>query len=213
MAAFASAFESFILGLVALALVMSAPFLARRSRRLRTKIIDDVPAFLARLKERRLPLLLYLRTFEIDAEKDHWNPNQGQVASSEEFLLGSLRPFGATVAVGRPGETMPPGGAYRLYIADTDWKAVVTRLMEAADAVVFRCGETPGLFWELNQLKEMEILDRTLFLTGCIEESNAVYRWLREVGGLPGTDEEEQVEETLAMMREFAEFSARYTFV
>lgn len=133
--AFAKAKNSFLLGIAALGLIVGAPFLAGLSRRLRTKIILDLPGFLHLLERRNIPLVLHLREFHSDLEKDFWDVEGGVVSSWEESLLADLRAYGAVLAVGIPGETLPHGGAYRLYL-DVEWKTTVEKLMDLASVIL-----------------------------------------------------------------------------
>lgn len=201
---YAKANNSFMLGVAALGLIVGAPFLARLARRLRTKIVLDLPGFLHLLERRSIPLVLHLREFDSDVEEDSWEVESGVVSSWEESLLADLRAYGAVLAVGIPGEALPHGGAYRLYL-DDEWKFTVERLMELARVIVFRCGNTPGLTWELEQLTQKDRLVRTVFATSAtIDGIQAVYAKLRSLG-LPGTDLETKAEASLAKITEVAE--------
>ena len=55
------------------------------------------------------------------------------------------------VAIGKPGERLPELGAARIYVPDDQWREVVTTWMSEAALVVFRAGETEGLWWEVEQ--------------------------------------------------------------
>lgn len=58
--------------------------------------------------------------------------------------------MGKVVAIGRPGEKLPPIGVRRLYVADSTWQEVVIDLMRRARAVVIRPGPGEALLWEMN---------------------------------------------------------------
>jgi hypothetical protein len=68
------------------------------------------------------------------------------------------------VAIGRPGEPLPPWGAYRLYVPAEDWKAQITMLISIASVIIVRCGESDALRWEIDQLQQSKKLERTLLL-------------------------------------------------
>ena len=70
----------------------------------------------------------------------------------ERALERALRPLGPVVAVGEPGERIPPVGAARLYITNEHWQEVVRQLITQAQVVVMRIGDTEGWWWELEQL-------------------------------------------------------------
>ena len=69
----------------------------------------------------------------------------------EERLAAKLRQYGPFVAIGRPGEDVPEGGATRMYVGNNDWQDVVVDLLSRpGTSVVFQAGGTAGLRWELE---------------------------------------------------------------
>jgi hypothetical protein len=82
----------------------------------------------------------------------------------ERLLVASMQYFGPVVAIGQPRERLPPIGAFRLYYEDREWKSAVTRILNAARFVVLSLGETPSVVWEIAKLREMSLLNRTVFL-------------------------------------------------
>lgn len=117
------------------------------------------------------PPILLLRSFEDDEE--HWvrrsllstksllfSANQ----SLEEALVECLTARGPVVAVGVPGESLPPLGAARLYVKGDGWQEVVTELIRRSQVIVVILGETPGLQWELQQACRPEILPKVVLV-------------------------------------------------
>jgi hypothetical protein len=110
----------------------------------------------------RGPFFLYLRPFVADRE----NPTTqemfehavtGRRDVGEEDLARMLRRTGPLLALGRPGETLPPLGARRFYVtpapADREsetktWRAVITALARQARLVILRPGVSEGVHWE-----------------------------------------------------------------
>jgi hypothetical protein len=109
--------------------------------------------------------VLYLRSFRDDVENvalgdgpvrpEAFDPltHVGRLffsgRSMEEHLIACLRDLGAPViAVGRPGERLPPAGAQRLYLPRDDWKRPVLDLMSRARLVVIALDASPGTLWE-----------------------------------------------------------------
>ncbi len=90
------------------------------------------------------PPILYLRSF-LDDEV---------VTEEEEALAKVLAPAGPFVAIGRPGEQLPPFGAARFYIRDDRWQEFVTDFLERACLVALVAGRTPGLGWEVQQCRQ-----------------------------------------------------------
>ena len=100
---------------------------------------DDVLA-----KDSR-PAILYLRSFADDEA----------VYREEEEFVQVLNTWGPVVAIGRPGESLPPLGASRFYVADSDWQAFVSNLMRKSRLVFILAGKTPGLTWELQECRAL----------------------------------------------------------
>lgn len=90
------------------------------------------------------PPILYLRSFI----------NEEQVHTEEAGFADLFAPVGPFVAIGQPGEQLPPLGAARLYVENDNWQAKVLELLTQAKLVVIYGGETPGLGWELRQVRE-----------------------------------------------------------
>ncbi len=101
------------------------------------------------------PFILYLRSFaddrarqEFDAYdlrlgRGHQNLFSNLFLSSrtqEERIAGALKPFGRVVAVGSPGESLPPAGAHRMYLPADAWQDTVADLMQCAQLVVVAAG-------------------------------------------------------------------------
>ena len=101
--------------------------------------------------DRTRPLVLYLRSFAIDS--DIVPGTEAELAfreTSEEALARRLEGVGAMVAIGRPGEPLPPIGAPRIYRSDAEWQASVLDLMARARLTVLAFGSSRGLGWEIG---------------------------------------------------------------
>jgi hypothetical protein len=91
------------------------------------------------------PPIVYLRSFT----------DEVAVAREEEDLatiFGDVAPF---VAIGRPGDPLPPLGASRFYVADADWQGFVAGLLRKASLVIVLAGRTQGLAWEVAQCRQL----------------------------------------------------------
>lgn len=97
-------------------------------------------------EDRRLPIL-YLRSFEEDMSAQSKLDGSSEV---EVQLRPLLEEFGPVVAIGHPGDELPPLGAARLYVDDKQWRTTVTDMMKEAQLVVVQVGTTEGLLWELE---------------------------------------------------------------
>ena len=107
-----------------------------------------------KLQQDPRPPVVYLRSFAKDAHS----------SSFEERLLRELDVVGPVIAIGRPGETLPPLGAYRLYPKPDQWREAVVRLMQLSGAVVLRGGKTEGVLWETARAREYVPPERLLIM-------------------------------------------------
>jgi hypothetical protein len=71
--------------------------------------------------------------------------------SAEEFLVSLLDPLGPVIAIGRPGEKIPPVGAARMYLGD-EWKEVVQDLLKQSQLILMFAGTTSHFEWELQRV-------------------------------------------------------------
>jgi hypothetical protein len=151
---------------------------ARRQARLRA---DE-------LRERDTrPQVLYLRGFADDKLKiptivsgrrpmvELLSPFPSE--SYEAIVAWSLDAAGPTVGVTPPGARMGSLGAARARVGSEDWKAFVTREMEASGIIAVSLARTEGLLWELQQLVERNLLDRTLILFPPLADEELRRRW------------------------------------
>jgi hypothetical protein len=74
--------------------------------------------------------------------------------SPEQNLTEVLSEIGPVVAIGRPGEKLPPLGAARLYVCGDDWQTEVRSLLADPALVVLRLGSTEGFHWEVRHVFE-----------------------------------------------------------
>jgi hypothetical protein len=110
-------------------------------------------------RNRRRPVL-YLRSFAADVRLfggvgDFFRLLLlgGVEESAERRLARAVADVGPLVAIGQPGERLPPLGGARLYVrGDEDWRRVVGELVQASQLVIFRIGRTSGFDWELRHV-------------------------------------------------------------
>jgi hypothetical protein len=109
-------------------------------------------------RDERKPIL-YLRSF---AEEQ-------RVQAEEEALARVMNEAGPFVAIGKPGEELPPLGASRFYARDfesvgTSWQGLITTLLGGATLTFVAPGATPGLGWELSECRRVLSPDRLAIL-------------------------------------------------
>lgn len=180
-----------LLSLLGLAAIFAAPVIAQQSRRRRTKIITNVPAFYQYIDATQRPLILYLREFGSDpvSTPPHKNFTNNEnwfdiFTTDEERIYAASKAYGLLVVVGKPGEHLPPGGGgHRIYINDDDWKQQVDELIRKASVIVYRCGRTDALRWELGRVIDHGKLRRTIFVSSDNESTTSVYQRVRELIG------------------------------
>jgi len=84
-------------------------------------------------------------------------------ANLEDVLEVALN-IGPIVAIGRPREIAPPIGAARQYVDDDAWKNVVISLMNQAALIVVGVSNSQGLMWEIEQLRQLSHLGKSVFI-------------------------------------------------
>ncbi|SET71735.1 hypothetical protein SAMN05216326_1902 [Nitrosomonas marina] len=118
----------------------------------------------------RQPILL-LRSFADDMTPILRNDGQGAMVrrllaptlwTLEETLEKQLTSYGPLIAIGRPGENMPPAGAAREYVLNEEWRQRVKQLIKQARVVVIILGDTPGLKFEYEALKQLDALPKVI---------------------------------------------------
>jgi hypothetical protein len=145
-------------------------------------------------RKRRRPVL-YLRSFRTDVAARSWEASSALFGgllgwlpeTHERALAKAVADVGPLVAVGRPGERLPPLGAARLYVREEwRWQQVVADLVAASQLVILRPGETDGFWWELRHL--VANCDPKMVLIYLpADDRGELYSWLRyrAVGVLP----------------------------
>ncbi|WP_203996547.1 hypothetical protein [Virgisporangium aurantiacum] len=99
------------------------------------------------------PPVLYLRPFTLDpvaGEVRVRQPFMSRGHTEEEEIVDAFAAIGPVIAIGRPGEELPPTGAARMYVSMADWQRVVLDLMARARLVVLGGAYGEGFLWELR---------------------------------------------------------------
>jgi len=101
-----------------------------------------------------LHVILYLRPFSKDEHIAHGFisvvQRGGFIESHEAALARLLSQVAPCIAIGRPGERLPPLGAYKIYVKERNWQSVVLSMLHQAELVILRVGETGSFLWELK---------------------------------------------------------------
>lgn len=126
-----------------------------RGKRHRATIITSFD----QLRDQRY--VLYLRPFALDPglalpppDAPGWlfrSPFELPGLTVEQFLVRQFAHLGPVVAIGRPGEQLPPLGARRGYLPVDDWRPTVGELIQGAHIVVMFAAPGPGTVWEFTE--------------------------------------------------------------
>ena len=150
--------------LIALAAILSACWNYIKTKRKRYE--ENLAGRITQMREapsndELADAVLYLRPFKADGKEITEVEYGGVYYRNVEALICQMFDE-AVVAIGKPGETLPPRGAYRFYETGDTWKEKVTELMEKAKYVVLYVDFTPGVKWEieaaLNNYRDKVIL-------------------------------------------------------
>jgi hypothetical protein len=144
--------NAFFFGLIAL-----GAWLYQLGRRLRQRTATELTS-----TDKRPPILI-LRSFPDDQSlkipKSGFLVPSGVTGKSiafEEILARKLSAYGPVIAIGRPGEAVPPLGAARQYVpAGANWRDEVRVLLDRCRWIVAMVGATEGLRWELETVLEL----------------------------------------------------------
>jgi hypothetical protein len=100
--------------------------------------------------------------------------------SLEEFLSEAIsKRIGPFVALGNPGDELPPAGAIREYAQDAAWKERFTELAHSVKCIVLSVGNSANLQWELAQIREMGTTRKLCMFTSPRSHSKSVAEILR----------------------------------
>jgi hypothetical protein len=125
-------------------------------------------------RDRRPPVLI-LRRFGDDF-LESGRMSFGAAPTFEHFVAGELTRIGPVVAIGRPGERLPPLGASRDYLADSNWQRAVTTTIGEAAVVVCVLGDSESLLWEFRKTIETHGKKRTLIVVPPLTDRGALSR-------------------------------------
>jgi len=137
----------------------------------------------AQRRDTRPPVLL-LRSFADDAVTVF--PSLGLFLTKtgntlEHVLEEKLRAYGPVIAIGRPGEHLPPLGAAREYVAGETWRERIGELIGQARLVVVVMGASEGLVFEYDQLAAHGAIDKIVLVIPPDDVGPLQERWERFV--------------------------------
>jgi hypothetical protein len=106
----------------------------------------------------------------------------------EEMLVRVFCDCGPVVAIGRPGEMIPPIGAARQWLSNDTWKRHIEELLSQCRVVVMVLGEirpNDGLSWEVQKVFESSNIEKLIIVVPPLPETQIRLRWeaYRELSG------------------------------
>lgn len=145
-------------------------------------------ALQVRTRDNRPPILL-LRSFDDDmigvVQEYRLSVFRRASQSFEEVLTENLWDYGPVIAIGRPGESIPPLGAAREYVTNQDWQTRVGELSASAQMIFLVVGRTEGVRWEIRTIIAAGLLPKTVLIFPPIQHKELESRWndlARELG-------------------------------
>jgi hypothetical protein len=112
------------------------------------------------------PPILYLRSFKDDRRKIRMaRKNDDPVLVGFEDALSEIFfRVGPFIALGSKKDFIPRLGAARTYRDDSVWQAKAKRWMQDATWVLYLLGSTESLKWEIAQITQDQLIEKTIFL-------------------------------------------------
>jgi hypothetical protein len=139
------------LGAVVMSLAVSTVMVGKRYRATSAQ---------KKLAQDQRPPVLYLRRFDDDeGSLSLWSR---RYTTHEQRLIAILESIGPVIALGRPGEMLPPLGAARMYLSHDSWQATVIELLRTCSAVVIQAAPSPSILWEIEQVTQHVTPERVL---------------------------------------------------
>jgi hypothetical protein len=127
------------------------------------------------------PPIIVLRSFRDDSSR------AGGTFTFEQLAGAVLRTFGPLVAIGKPGERLPPLGAARVYRTNDTWQGTALDLMATAKLIVMIAGTTSGLQWEFDRIFERDWQRKLLIVLLPLSGANLTARLRALSDGLAGS--------------------------
>jgi hypothetical protein len=135
------------------------------------------------------PVILLLRTFMDDYTVV---PGKDNGKTLEECLCDKFRKLGPVVAIGRPNEELPPLGAARFWVDDSQWRNIIEEIAQEAQYIVLIMGQIQplhrqgsGLHWEIGRVLEDDLREKVILVVPPVSDDTLRDRWAqyRELSG------------------------------
>lgn len=139
-----------------------------------------------------IDFVLYLRAFEEDdkslEQQFRRSPNL-HLNFNDFYEFDFISLIDNCIAVGKPGQQIPPEGADRIFFNNDEWQESVQLLIKRAIKIIVLVSDKPSCIWEILNLADY--LDKTFFIIRDINIYNKVCEVLYPRLELPQDDDEE----------------------
>ena len=123
-----------------------------------------------RLAKRQCPPIILLRPFNLDNTSvttkrsliQRILPFFRDANTIEEIVATTCFRYAPIYAVGKPGETLPPLGAIRDYLNDSEWQQYVQEMIRHSQRIVFIAGAASFTRWESLQVINLNGVDKLI---------------------------------------------------
>lgn len=136
------------------------------------------------MKNDSRPFVLFLRSFLNDEIKMKARAANGRIwpenwvkITFEEVVTDRVWRYGPVLAIGKPGDKLPPLGAARQYEPNETWQQTVEQLMAKASMVVVVVGRTEGVVWEIEKLVMLKLTSKLVLLFPPVPASDLRKCW------------------------------------
>ena len=136
------------------------------------------------MKNDSRPFVLFLRSFLNDEIKMKARAANGRIwpenwvkITFEEVVTDHVWRYGPVLAIGKPGDKLPPLGAARQYEPNETWQQTVEQLMAKASMVVVVVGRTEGVVWEIEKLVMLKLTSKLVLLFPPVPASDLRECW------------------------------------
>jgi TM2 domain len=139
------------------------------------------------------PPVLYLRSFG-DDRTDVWvhpffSPSRYDFFIGpprrrfEEVIAWHLWQHGPVVAVNPPGRRSQPVGAAREQLMLDSWREAIDDWLWSSKLIILSLGSTAGVKWELDHIRAMALISKTVILFPPVGEAELAARWTQSLYG------------------------------
>jgi hypothetical protein len=109
-------------------------------------------------------------------------PGEPDKIDIETLLSDAFPPESPLVGLGEPGEAI---GVGRITTPDAEWQRDVQKLAHAAQSILVIPSNHAGTQWELNYLKEQNLLSKSIFVMPPDSSDEIVSNWNRSSTQVP----------------------------